>query len=99
MFALERNIQRLSTLDRLDALVEENVLAEATAEHITTAFEAIIFLRLRHEISLIQQGQPPSYFIDPQLLSKSEQDLLREAFQAVAKFQDATKRHFAHTPF
>ena len=99
IFALERNIQRLSTLDRLDALVEENVLAEATAEHIRAAFEAIIFLRLRHEISLIEQGRPPSHFIDPQLLSKSEQDLLREAFQAVAKFQDATKRHFAHTPF
>jgi CBS domain-containing protein len=32
-------------------------------------------------------------------LSKNEQDLLREAFQAVSKLQDATKRFFSRTPF
>jgi len=99
MFSLEREVQGVSTLDRLDALVEENVLAEATAEHIRAAFEAIIFLRMRHEIGLVEQGQPPTHFLDPNILSKPEQDLLRESFQAVAKFQDATKRHFSHSPF
>ena len=99
MFALERGITQISTLDRIDVLVQENVLAEGTAEHLRAAFEALLFLRLRHEIALVEQDDPPSHFIDPFALSKAEQDLLREAFQAVAKFQDATKRHFAHTPF
>ncbi len=99
MFALERGVREISTLDRIDTLVKENVLAEATAEHLRAAFEALIFLRLRHEITLLEQGEPPSHFIDPYSLSKDEQDLLREALQAVAKFQDATKRHFSHTPF
>lgn len=99
MFSLERSIQKLSTLDRLEALVKDNVLAEATAEHLRAAFEALIFLRLRHEIGLVEQGQAPTHFLDPHLLSKPEQDLLREAFQAVAKFQDATRRHFSHAPF
>jgi CBS domain-containing protein len=99
MFALERGIQAISTLERLQALVAENVFATETAEHIRAAFEALIFLRLRHEIGLLEAGQIPSHFLDPHSLSKTEQDLLRESFQAVSKLQDATKRHFSRTPF
>ncbi len=99
MFALERGIQAISTMDRLEALVKENVFAVETAEHIRAAFEALIFLRLRHEISLIEADRTPSHFLDPHLLSKTEQDLLKESFQAVAKLQDASKRHFSRTPF
>ncbi|MCK4509093.1 MAG: CBS domain-containing protein, partial [Desulfuromonadales bacterium] len=99
MFTLERGIQAISTMERLKALVAENVFAAETAEHIRAAFEALIFLRLRHEIGLIEAGQTPSHFLDPHTLSKTEQDLLKESFQAVSKLQDATKRHFSRTPF
>ena len=99
MFALERGIQEISTMDRLKALVAQNVFAIETAEHIRAAFEALVFLRLRHEISMIESGHPPSHFLDPYALSKTEQDLLKESFQAVSKLQDATKRHFSRTPF
>lgn len=99
MFALERGVQAISTLDRLQSLVAENVFAAETAEHIRAAFEALIFLRLRHEIALIETDRTPSHFLDPHLLSKTEQDLLKESFQAVAKLQDASKRHFSRTPF
>ena len=99
MFALERGIQAISTMERLQALVAENVFAPETAEHIRAAFEALIFLRLRHEISMLEAGQPPSHFLDPCVLNKAEQDLLKESFQAVSKLQDATKRHFSRTPF
>ncbi len=99
MFALERGIQAISTMERLQELVAENVFATETAEHIRAAFEALVFLRLRHEIGLIEAGQPASHFLDPHALSKTEQDLLKESFQAVSKLQDATKRHFSRTPF
>jgi CBS domain-containing protein len=99
MFALERGVQALSTLDRLKALVDHNVFSPETAEHIRAAFEAMSYLRLRNEIALLDQGREPSHFLDPYSLPKNEQDLLREAFSAVSKLQDATKRHFARTPF
>ncbi|MBW2451561.1 MAG: CBS domain-containing protein [Deltaproteobacteria bacterium] len=99
MFALEKNIQGVTTLERIEALVNHNVFASETAEHIRAAFEALIFLRLRHEIGLVEQGLSASHYIDPQTLSKTEQDLLKEAFQAVSKLQDATKRHFSRAPF
>lgn len=99
MFTLERELNQLTTLDRLKALVERNVFAPETAEHIRAAFEALSFLRLRNEIELIEQGKEPDHFLDPHALSKNEQDLLKEAFHAVSKLQEATKRHFARTPF
>lgn len=94
MFALEHEIRALTTLDRLKQLTEENVFAAETAEHIRVAFEALSFLRLRNEISLLQNGQAASNYIDPASLSKTEQDLLRSAFHAVSKLQGATRSHF-----
>ena len=99
MFTLEKEINRITTLDRLKALVESHVFAPETAEHIRAAFEALIFLRLRHEIAMVEKGREPNHHIDPYALPKNEQDLLKESFNAVSKLQDATKRHFAKTPF
>ncbi len=99
MFALEKELAELTTLGRLKALVERNVFAPETAEHIRAAFEALTFLRLRNEIFLAEEGQEPSHYLDPYALSKNEQDLLKEAFHAVSKLQEATKRHFGRTPF
>ena len=99
MFALEKELSEISTLDRLKALVGCNVFAPETAEHIRAAFEALSFLRLRREIELIQKGEYPSHFLDPNALPKNEQDLLKESFHAVSRLQDATKRHFGRTPF
>ncbi|MDO3379186.1 putative nucleotidyltransferase substrate binding domain-containing protein [Geoalkalibacter halelectricus] len=99
MFALEREITEITTLDRLDALVQRNVFAAETAEHIRAAFEALSFLRLRNEIAHLEEGRSPSHHLNPHNLSRTEQDLLRESFNAVSKLQDATKRHFARTPF
>ena len=99
MFALEEGLQEISTLKRLEALVKRNVFAVDTAEHIRASYEALNYLRLRHEIALVETGESPSHFINPNDLSKTEQDLLREAFHAVGKLQDSTKRHFSHAPF
>jgi CBS domain-containing protein len=99
MFALERDIQAVTTLDRLNALVAVNIFSPETAEHIRAAFEALSFIRLRNEIALTDEGKEPSHFLDPYALSRNEQDLLRESFNAVSKLQDATKRHFSRTPF
>jgi len=95
MFALEKGMQQTTTLGRLNALVERKVFETDTAEHIKAALEALNFLRLRNEILLAENGQQPSHFLDPYQLSKSEQELLKEAFHVVSKLQDATKRHFS----
>jgi CBS domain-containing protein len=95
MFVLEKGIQQTTTQDRLNELVKRKVFETDTAEHIKAALEALNFLRLRNEITLLEEGQKPSHYLDPNQLSKSEQELLKEAFHVVSKLQDATKRHFS----
>lgn len=99
IFALDKGIQATDTLNRLRALVESHVFSMETAENIHAAFEALTFLRLRQEIARLEAGLPPGHHVDPNLLSKSDQDLLREALQTVSKLQDAAKRYFSRTPF
>ncbi len=94
MFLLEQGLDATTSIERLDALVKRNVLSPETGEHIKAALEAFTFLRLRNEIALIDQGLPPSDYIDPNALTKTEQDLLRESFRAAAKLQDSARRHF-----
>ena len=95
MFLLEQQIDATTTTERLDQLVKLKVFNQETAEHIKAAFEAFTFLRLRNEISLIDQGKFPSHYLDPYALTKNEQDLLKEAFRVASKLQDSTKRHFS----
>jgi CBS domain-containing protein len=99
MFALEAGLHCTPTLKRLATLVEQGIFAADTAEHLEASFEALNYLRLRHEIALVEAGLPPDHYLDPQTLSKTEQDLLRESLQAVSKLQDAAGRHFGRRPF
>jgi CBS domain-containing protein len=99
IFALDKGILETATLERLQALVDHHVFAAETAEHVRAAFEALTYLRLRQEISLLEEGLPTSHHVDPNTLSKSDQELLREAFHAVSKLQEAAKRYFSRTPF
>ncbi len=94
IFLLERGLDATTTVERLEKLVKLNVFDQETAEHLKAAFEAFTFLRLRHEIELIEEGKAPTHYIDPHALSKNEQDLLRESFRAVGKLQDSARRHF-----
>lgn len=95
MFLLEQQTDITTTSDRIDELVKLKIFTQETAEHIKAAFEAFTFLRLRNEIQLIEQGKFPSHHLDPYALSKSEQDLLKEAYRVASKLQDSTKHHFS----
>lgn len=95
IFLLEQGVAATSTEERLDELVKLNVFNQETAEHLKAALEAFTFLRLRNEIALIDQGLEPSHYLDPYSLKKNEQDLLKEAFRAAGKLQEAAKRHFS----
>ena len=94
MFLLENQLDGVTTIERLERLVDAGVFNPDTAEHIKAAFEAFTFLRLRNEIRLIEEEKFPSHYLDPNALSNSEQDLLKEAFRAASKLQDSARRHF-----
>jgi len=94
IFLLEKGVDAVTTIERLEKLVELGVFSRETAEHVRAALEAFTFLRLRNEVELAERGETPHHYIDPNALSRVEQDLLREAFRVAGKVQDSAKRHF-----
>lgn len=94
MYMLENKLYANTTLERIDLLVEKGVFNSATAEQIKAAFEYFTYIRLKNEIELIEKGKRPTHYLDPYVLPKNEQDLLKEAFKVADKLQDSTKRHF-----
>lgn len=94
MFLLEQGVDATTTVERVDELVNLDILNRETAEHLKAALEAFTFLRLRREIELLDQGKEPSHYIDPYSLTKNEQEILKEAFRVAGKLQDSAKRHF-----
>lgn len=94
MYMLEHKLYANTTLERIDLLVERDVFNTATAEQIKAAFEYFTYIRLKNEIELIDKGEKPTHYLDPYVLPKNEQDLLKEAFKVADKLQDSTKRHF-----
>ncbi len=99
MFALDKGLTETGTLARLHSLTAAHVFDRETAEHLEAAFKALSFLRLRLEIDCLEEDRPADHYIDPASYSKNEQELLREALQAVSRLQDATRKYFARTPF
>lgn len=95
MFTLEQGVHAVTTLDRLDVLLERKLFNKSTIENLKAAFESFTYLRLQNEINLIEQGSAPSHYLDPDLLSDQEADLLKEAFKVTSKLQDSTKRYFS----
>lgn len=95
MFTLERGIHATTTIERLDRLLGMDIFNRATIEHIKAAFETFTYLRLQNEVRLIDAGEEPSHFIDPDNLTEEETDILKEAFKVASKLQDSTKRHFS----
>jgi CBS domain-containing protein len=95
IFHLEQQLDATTTIERLEQLVKRKVFNRETAEHLKAAFQAFTFLRLRQEITLVEQGKPPSHYLDPESLTANEQDLLKEAYRAASKLQDSTRRHFS----
>ncbi|MGE4318734.1 MAG: DUF294 nucleotidyltransferase-like domain-containing protein [Deferribacterales bacterium] len=95
MFMLEHGIHAVTTVERLDRLLELNIFNRATVEHIKAAFESFTYLRLKNEIKMIEAGNEPSHYLDPDELTEEEADLLKEAFKVAGKLQDSTRRHFS----
>ncbi len=85
--ALDQRIFETNTLDRIAALAEKEVVTSAEAEDLRDAFNAIMLVRVRHHVSLVQQGRLPDNYIDPEALSIIQRTMLKEAFKSIDKLQ------------
>lgn len=87
LYALRHERSETNTLDRLDALAKEQILAESSHEEIVTAYEFLMRLRLRHHLTAIDAGRPPDNLVDHRRLGGTEETLLKQAFAQIDAVQ------------
>jgi CBS domain-containing protein len=85
--AMAAGVTIASTVERLRAAAETDVLSGADAHTLIDAFELINNLRLEHQVQQLRAGAEPDDYIDPRELSGLMRTQLKEAFRAVTSVQ------------
>jgi len=88
LFALEKGIQQVSTMDRLEALRDGTSLIAELVDELEYAFEFVTLLRVHHQYRQMEAGQPIDNFIRLDSLSSLERQSLKKAFRLILKVQD-----------
>lgn len=76
-----------NSFERLDDIVEANILPLGRGEDIKGALEFIALVRIRHQKLDLEKEIPPDNNIEPESLSNFERRNLKDAFQIVSDAQ------------
>lgn len=92
--ALKSGIHAANSLQRIDALVGQQVVPNDMAQDLRETLAFLHALRLQHGLTAIAQERTPDNLIDPAALSTLERDLLRDAFGVVKRFRQLVSHYF-----
>lgn len=88
VLSLENEIFETNTYERIKILSPRNVFGEKFAKDLEDTYRFLMNIRLKSQANQLYLGKEPSNFIDPETLSKTEHNLLRDAFKVIEEFQD-----------
>ncbi|MEA3363633.1 MAG: putative nucleotidyltransferase substrate binding domain-containing protein [Thermodesulfobacteriota bacterium] len=83
-----------STHDRLDFLLEKEVLTQEQINDIEASFNLLTFMRLRGQIDAAEAGREITNYILPGSLDRVEKGRLKLALEVVKSFQGTLSHHF-----
>lgn len=92
--AFEKNINAVSTFERIKELNNIGFIDRAFAEELIEAYNFLLEIRLKERLYKVQIGQKPDNYINPARLSKLERDLLKDVFKIVDKLKKFLFAHF-----
>lgn len=87
LYSLRQEIESTHTIERLEALVEERTIQETSYQEITTTYDFLMRLRLRHQTQSSASNQTPENTINCRRLGQTEQTLLHESFAQISAIQ------------
>ena len=88
IYALKNKIWATNTLERLNALLDRNILRHQNHQEIVQAYTYLMQIRLRVQAEAISRGRKnPDNYVSPKSLSFIEQKLLKEIFLQTKNFQ------------
>ncbi len=92
--ALEYQITKTTTVERIKELNEKDVLDKAFASELIESFNFLLTLRLKFRLEKIDASLPLDNYINPNKLNTLEKDLLRDSFKIVDKFKKFLTYHY-----
>ncbi len=95
LYSLEKGVPQTSTLERIDALMENHPVVKEFGEEMKQAFDFLILLRIHHQYEQIENGKEPDNFINPDALSNLEKRTLKETCQFLSRMQDAVTKQYS----
>ena len=92
---MEARLEETNTFERIQKLVQLNVLDEQLGKDVAEAQRYLMELRLKSGLLSLNNGQvsEPNQ-VDLQTLSTLERDLLKDALQVVKRFKNVIRHHF-----
>lgn len=96
LMALKHGVNEVNTLDRLMALNGEYLSPGLCGECIE-AYEFLMHLRLVHQLNMLEKGEEPNNYINPEDLSDLERQTLKEVFSVITRIQEVVRLEFQIT--
>jgi CBS domain-containing protein len=87
IYAVNYSIESTNTLKRIDILFEKNVLNKVTHEELVESYNYLMQLRFRHQVSMIDRGEPPDNHVNINELSHMEKELFEKIFSQVNRLR------------
>jgi CBS domain-containing protein len=93
VLALEHKIKSTNTTERIKELNNVGLFDKRFASELIEAYDTLLGIRLRSMLSQKQKNVEQNY-INPKLFSKTDRDLLKDAFKIVNTFKKFLTYHF-----
>ncbi|MFZ5873415.1 MAG: putative nucleotidyltransferase substrate binding domain-containing protein [Bacillota bacterium] len=97
VLALKHRISATPTLERLALLVEQGAIPPDEAEFIEAAYETLLMFRIRENLKKLEHGEEPDNYVNPEALSKREQEVLRGALSVITRIQNLIAGRFGES--
>ena len=95
IYALKNRIDVTNTIQRLNQLLEQELISEQEFNELETAYSYLMQQRfVRQVTALLEEDGKPDNYINPKKLSRIEQTTLKEIFKRVEKFQGKLRFDF-----
>ncbi len=94
ILALKHNVRETSTLTRIQALAEKNVIQKDDSEYFENAYRVILYHTLNAQVEHYLVNGTNDYYLSPHELSQRNQGVLKEAFKAISTLQGIVRSEF-----
>jgi signal-transduction protein with cAMP-binding, CBS, and nucleotidyltransferase domain/PAS domain-containing protein len=95
VYSIKYGLESTNTLQRLDILLEKNVVNKATHGEIVDAYNYLMQMRFRHQLKMISKELPPDNYVNIDELSHMEITMLKKTFSQVSSFQKSLAYDFS----